>query len=845
MPHDGIDTAGLTHGEAAERLASDGPNVLGTDKGSNILRQLRAIVSEPMLLLVLVAGIVHFLLAEPLDGAILMSTMVMIIGLSLYQQRKTSTALSALRALSAPLATVIRDSERVRIPTSGVVRGDLIVVSEGDRVPADARLVDGPHVMVDESMLTGESVPVGKSPAGGASGLPMACGVDSSLVFSGTLVVKGTGRAVVVATGNDTAVGSIGLSMEEIVVPPTPLQREIRRIVRVISVIGGGVAVLVAVVYSLLRDGILQGILVGIATAMALLPVEFLVVMSVFLALGAWRLSRTGVLARRPEVIETLGSVTVLCVDKTGTLTVNEMAVARMWTQDACVDVADGTVPDEFHVLAEFAALASPVDSFDPTDRAFRVLERRSLEGTEHAHGDWSLVREYPLSPDLTAMSHVWRSPDRAHFVIAAKGSPESVEALCHLDAHRRASLEAAVAELSGSGDRVLAVASARFGMQGVLPSSAHEFDFVLEGLVSLRDPVRPHVRDSVRRCDAAGVRTVMVTGDHAGTASAIARESGISRPDLVLSGPEMDGMDDDDLRERVRTVCVYARMTPLQKLRLVTALQACGDIVAMTGDGVNDAPALRKADVGIAMGRRGTDVARDAAGLVITDDDFGSIVNGIERGRGVFDNIRKAMTYVMAVHIPIAGMAVIPLFVRTWPFVLLPVQIAFLQMIIDPTSSLVFESEPIDPAVMERRPRRAGGAMFDRTVLTVTLFQGLAVLGCVLAVYLWSVSSGDSGDVTRSTAFVALVLSNLALMLVNRSWHLPAWRMLVERRNATVAWVMTITFAALAFVLGVPVCRRAFGFGTIGAGHLALSLGAAVAGVSWFEAYKWFRRAK
>ncbi|NBR68104.1 MAG: cation-translocating P-type ATPase, partial [Actinobacteria bacterium] len=719
-----------------------------------------------------------------LDGSILMSTMVMIIGLSLYQQRKTSTALSALRALSAPLATVIRDSERVRIPTSGVVRGDLIVVSEGDRVPADARLVDGPHVMVDESMLTGESVPVGKSPAGGASGLPMACGVDSSLVFSGTLVVKGTGRAVVVATGNDTAVGSIGLSMEEIVVPPTPLQREIRRIVRVISVIGGGVAVLVAVVYSLLRDGILQGILVGIATAMALLPVEFLVVMSVFLALGAWRLSRTGVLARRPEVIETLGSVTVLCVDKTGTLTVNEMAVARMWTQDACVDVADGTVPDEFHVLAEFAALASPVDSFDPTDRAFRVLERRSLEGTEHAHGDWSLVREYPLSPDLTAMSHVWRSPDRAHFVIAAKGSPESVEALCHLDAHRRASLEAAVAELSGSGDRVLAVASARFGMRGVLPSSAHEFDFVLEGLVSLRDPVRPHVRDSVRRCDAAGVRTVMVTGDHAGTASAIARESGISRPDL-------------------------------------------------------------EADVGIAMGRRGTDVARDAAGLVITDDDFGSIVNGIERGRGVFDNIRKAMTYVMAVHIPIAGMAVIPLFVRTWPFVLLPVQIAFLQMIIDPTSSLVFESEPIDPAVMERRPRRAGGAMFDRTVLTVTLFQGLAVLGCVLAVYLWSVSSGDSGDVTRSTAFVALVLSNLALMLVNRSWHLPAWRMLLERRNATVAWVMTITFAALAFVLGVPVCRRAFGFGTIGAGHLALSLGAAVAGVSWFEAYKWFRRAK
>jgi len=545
------------------------------------------------------------------------------------------------------------------------------------------------------------------------------------------------------------------------------------------------------------------------------------------------------VLTRRSPVIETLGSVTVVCVDKTGTLTMNMMSVRELVVDGAVHVLDDRPLPDTFHLLAEFAALASPVDPFDPMDRAFRALADSHLAGTEHVHANWELVREYPLSDVLLALSHVWRSPDQRDFVVAAKGAPEAIAELCHLDTAGRTRLLDEVETATAQGLRVLAVARARFDATTCLPIEQHDFSFECLGLVALHDPVRPGVADAIGECSRAGVRVVMITGDHPGTALAIAREIGLDHSDACITGPELEAMSVDDLADRTRNISVYARMVPEQKLALIRALKANGEIVAMTGDGVNDAPALRAADIGIAMGQRGTDVARESAALVITDDDFSSIAGGIRQGRGIFDNLRKAMSYIIAVHVPIFGMSLIPVFAAHWPLVLLPVQVAFLQLIIDPACSIVYEADEIDPDIMERPPRPPGEAMFGRRVLTIAALQGLSVLLAVLGVYLWAIR-GDRPDVeVRSVTFAALVIGNVALILVNRSWRLSVWQTLRQRSNPTLKWILSLAGALLVVLLTVPALRHAFHFGPLGAFDWLVVTAAGCCGVAWFEIYK------
>jgi Ca2+-transporting ATPase len=648
----------------------------------------------------------------------------------------------------------------------------------------------------------------------------------------------------VAAVGAQTELGRIGTALRTIETPRTPLQREVDRLVKVVAAIGVTAAVVVVVVYGLTRGGWLEGLLAGIATAMAMLPEEFPVVLTVFLALGAWRMSQRHVLTRRAPVIETLGSATVICVDKTGTLTMNRMRVRTLVVPDGSSHLLDDRpLPEAFHLLAEFAVLASPVDPFDPMDQAFRSLGDEYLHDTEHLHADWELVREYPLSETLLALSHVWRSPDSRRFVVAAKGAPEAVADLCHLSPEQLAAIRAEVERVAADGLRVLAVARADFAVDEALPTEQHDFEFAYLGLTGLHDPVRPGAAAAVAECARAGVRTVMITGDYPGTALAIAREVGIDTTGGCITGPELAAMDDDVLAVRVRGVSVFARMVPEQKLQLVRALEANHDIVGMTGDGVNDAPALRAADIGIAMGARGTDVARESAGLVITDDDFASIAGGIRQGRGIFDNLRRAMAYIIAVHVPIVGMAIAPLFVADWPLVLLPVQIAFLELIIDPACSVVFEAEQNDPRIMDEPPRPPGSPLFDRWRLTVALLQGASVLAAVLAVYLWCVRSGRPDAEVRSVTFAALVLSNLALILVNRSWRLPVWRTFAERRNPTLRWILGFALVLLTLLLWVPALRHTFRFGPIGPADALVALVAAVAGVAWFEVYKVVRQ--
>ena len=838
---------GVTSQEAARRLAADGPNELPTARERSLPRQAWDVVRQPMLLLLLGAGTVNLLLAEPLDALILLSFVVAVIAISVYEEHKTEKALVALRNLSSPRALVVRDGRRIRIAGREVVRGDLVVLSEGDRVPADGVLVEGVNLSVDESALTGESVPVRKASPGGrpAEGMMGRPGGDGTpWVFSGTLVVKGHGIALVRLVGQGTELGRIGAALRTIETERTPLQREIDRLVRIIALVSLAAASAVVVVFGLTRGRWLEGFLAGIAAAMAMLPEEFPVVLTVFLALGAWRMSRRHVLARRSAVVETLGSATVICVDKTGTLTLNKMTLVELTVGDSTHKLDGGPLPEQFHEIAEFAVLASPVDPFDPMDRAFIQLGEEFLAGTEHLHRAWKLVREYPLSERLLALSHVWRSPDSRRYVIASKGAPEAIADLCHLGPGERAALMGQVEAATAGGERVLAVARAEIDQREGLPTEQHDFEFRLLGLAGLRDPMRPGAAEAVAACRRAGVRVVMITGDYPGTALAVARDVGLDHAGGCVTGPELDGMEDDALARRIGTVGVFARMVPEQKLRLIRALEANGEVIGMTGDGVNDAPALRAADIGIAMGARGTDVARESAALVITDDDFASIAEGIRLGRGIFDNLRKAMSYVIAVHVPIFGMSLIPVFVAGWPLVLLPVQIAFLELIIDPACSVVFEAEELDPEIMSQPPRGRGAPMFDRRLLAIAGLQGLSMLVAVLGVYLWTVMSGRPEDVVRSTTFATLVIGNLALILVNRSWRLPvleAWR---RRRNRTLKWILGAAGALLVVLLTVPWLRDAFRFGPVSPSEWLVVLVAALVGVTWFEIYKlWARR--
>ncbi|MBI5364573.1 MAG: HAD-IC family P-type ATPase, partial [Planctomycetes bacterium] len=652
---------GLTADEARARFAADGPNELPADRRPNLFATLGRVLREPMLLLLVAAGALYLVLGDVREAATLLFFVVVVVGITLRQERKSESALAALRDLSSPRAAVVRDGAKRVIPGREVVRGDLLILSEGDRVSADAVLVDGEHLSVDESLLTGESVPVRKrrARADELDAVVRPGGDDAPQCWSGTLGVRGRGHARVVATGAYSELGRIGRSLAELEPEPTPLQREVGRVVRIVAFGGTALCLALFLARGLGRGEWLEGLLAGIALAMALLPEEFPVVLSVFFALGAWRIAKSGVLTRRLAAIEALGAATVLCTDKTGTLPQNKMRVAELWSQDGGVVAAGSALPEAVHAVVEYGILASQRDPFDPMEVAFHALGRETLAGTEHLHDAWELAREYPLSPELFSVAHVWIEPGGTRRVGAAKGAPEAIVDLCHMDAEDAERVFVVVRELAGRGLRVLAVARAFFD-GAELPPIQHDYAFELVGLAALADPLRADVPAAVAECRDAGIRVVMITGDHLETARRIAVVGGIDARDAV-TGPELDALADAELAERARTTTIYARVVPEQKLRIVRALQRQGEVVAMTGDGVNDAPALEAAHIGIAMGARGTDVAREAAALVLTEDDFASMVAAMRLGRRIHANLRRAMAYVVAVHVPIAGMALVP----------------------------------------------------------------------------------------------------------------------------------------------------------------------------------------
>ncbi|HWU50528.1 MAG TPA: cation-translocating P-type ATPase [Asticcacaulis sp.] len=764
---------GLSEAEAVARLRAEGFNELPHSEARAVWRIAADVVREPMVSLLLAAALIYLLLGSRLEAAILSAFTSVSIAIAIIQEARSESVLESLRRMTSPRAWVIRDGVRRRIEGREVARGDLIALEEGGRVAADARLLRCHDLQADESLLTGESAPVNK-----------ALTLDDK-VWGGALIVRGGGLARVTATGLNSQIGQIGRSLGALVREPPRLRRETRRLVRIFGLLAAGVCAAVFVAYGLLRGDWLAAALGGVALGMSMIPEEFPLVLSIFTAMGAWRMSRARVLTRDAAAIETLGAASVLCSDKTGTMTQNRMSVVEMRLPDDRIWRSAASPDGEaFLNLALNGVLASESQPFDPMETAFHTLA-----GRMGLQNDRDLVRAYGLRPDLMAMTQVWKNADETPR-IAAKGAPEAICDLCGLDDAQRDKVMRAVDLMARDGMRVLAIAGARH--DGLLPESQRGFTFAYLGLAGLADPLREDVPASVRACNAAGVRVVMISGDYPLTAASIARQAGLPC-ETVISGDMMQAMDDAALAKAARDCCVFARITPLQKLRIVEALKKDGEIVAMTGDGVNDAPSLKAAHIGVAMGGRGSDVAREAAALVLLDDNFSAIVTAIRLGRTIHDNLRKAMCFIVSVHVPIAGMALLPL-LSGLPVILGPLHIALLELIIDPACSLVFESEAPEANVMRRKPARADAPLLPGRLLLWGLAQGLVGFAVLAAIFVLGLQWLDASQ-ARMLVFCSLTLVLVSLVLVNRSYE-----------GSLVAAVRKPGRALVLLVLGVAV---------------------------------------
>lgn len=775
---------GLSSSEAARLLHKNGPNELPRNGARSSLVLIVDVLTEPMFLLLLGAAAIYLLLGDLRDALVLCCSTLIIIAITFIQEHRTENALAKLRDLGSPQALVIRDNQAQRIASRDLVVDDIIMLSEGDRVPADAQLLESTSLNVDESILTGESLPVDKS----------GPDTEHNQVYSGTLVISGYATAKVIAIGLQTRFGQIGNDLKTIATEVTPLYREVRQIVRRIAVAAVLLCITVAVVYALTHHQWLAGLLAGITVAMGVLPEEFPVVLTVFLAMGAWRISRHHVLTRRMPAIESLGAATILAVDKTGTLTENRMQVACILTvRNSAHTLFDlrlaNTTLDQSarHVLAT-AMGASEIDAFDPMEIAIHEACKIYAPSESNTFASLSLVREFDLTPQRLAVTHVWQSFENGTTRTVSKGAPETISRLCKLDQLTHQALHTIIETLSNQGLRVLGIAHAT-GNAATVPSTPDDCEFNFMGLVCLADPVRADVPAAVAECQTAGIRVVMITGDHIGTARAIAAQAGLDKDSQVITCDELDHLTDEELQEKIRGVTVFARATPQHKLRLVQAFKRNNEVVVMTGDGVNDAPALKAAHVGVAMGKRGTDVAREAAALILMNDDFASLVAGVRLGRRIYDNIRHAMCYLVAVHIPLAGLALIPVLLGL-PLVFYPVHVLFLEFVIDPACSFVFEAEPEADNIMQRKPRTITDSLFSHRSIVHSVILGFASFLAAIATYYIALKWLTEPE-ARALCFSALVVSNVVLMLMNRAHTTTLGTVIKHRNNAF--WVISI----------------------------------------------------
>lgn len=821
---------GLSAAEARKRLAVHGYNELALTQPKNVWRIALEVMKEPMFILLISCGVLYMIVGDYREGGILLSAILIIIFITFYQYQKTEKALEALKKLSSPRALVLRDGEEVRIPGREVVPGDILLLHEGDRIAADAKLLDTENLTVDESMLTGESIAVTKNGEAKDDKL--------GLVFSGTMVVQGKAHTEVIATGAKTQFGKIGVSLHGIKQDETRLQKEMKVLIRNLFIIGAIISVGVVLAFYFTRGNFIQSLLSGLAASMAILPEEFPVVFTIFMALGAWRLSKKNVLTRKPSVIETMGSTTVLCTDKTGTITQNKMEVAVMYNgKEVFLKSIFEEKKEQLVDVVSNANLASQKDSKDPMEIA--ICHANSLLNLT-PNAAYKLIKEYPLSREVLAMTRVLENDADHTISVSAKGAPEAIFTLCKMNEADVAKHTLAVNQMAEQGYRVLAVAKAS-STTNTPPQTQQEFDFTFLGLLGLEDPIRPEVPQAIKECNEAGIKVIMITGDYPTTAKSIANQIGMKADAEIIIGEDIEKMSDTELRKQIKNANIFARVVPEQKLRIVQALKANKEIVAMTGDGVNDAPALKAAHIGIAMGKKGTDVAREASSLVLLDDNFASIVSAIRAGRKIFDNLQKAMSYILAIHIPIIGLALLPAFIPSLPLFLMPLHIIFMELIIDPVCSIAFETEQEEKGIMQRPPANPKEKFFGARKIGYSVVQGCLLLLTVVAVYFISLGEGYTAGEVRVIAFTSLIVGNIFLILTNLSKTRNFLAVFVEK-NHTALFILLGAMLLLLLTIFVPALSRIFSFQVPGLSHFIAPLLGACSMLCILEVVKFVR---
>lgn len=817
-----LSSGGFSQSQVLKLQKEYGFNELPKSKNKQNFSIIIDVLKEPMVYILLSCGLIYFILGDRQEAIMLLIFLFIIIGITIVQETKAERALEALRDLSSPRANVLRDDIKKRIAGREVVVGDIIYLSEGDKVPADAEVIVSEVLSSDESLLTGESLSVDKK--------------VGSTVYAGATIISGQGIAGVTSIGIKTEIGKIGKMIQSETGIITSLEKQTNDLVKRTAWVAVVICIAVVVTYASMHNDWLQGFLNGLSLAMAIMPNELPAVLAIFLALGAWRLSKRRVLTRNISAIENLGSATVLCVDKTGTLTLNQMTIQKIYSQELEVNLDNNlsSLGEEFHEALEYGILASRMDPFDPMELAFLNAGARFLQGTEHLHRDWLLKKEYPISSELLSITQAWKPKAEGGYIVGAKGAPEAIIDLCHLSPVEAEKNLKIVEKMASEGLRILGIAKS-FSDDIPLPEKQHDFNFEFVGFVGIADPIRDAVPAAINECRKAGIRIVMITGDHPITASSIAKKIGLENPEQVLTGAEIEKYSDVELQSIIKKINVFSRVMPIQKLRLVDCFKASGETVAMTGDGVNDAPALKSADIGIAMGGRGTDVAREAADIVLLDDDFTSIVEAIKMGRRIYANLRSALIYLFAVHIPIAGMSIFPVFFNL-PLILFPVHIAFLHLIIEPVSSVAFEIEEAAPDVMSVPPRGSDKKLFDRGVWGPSFLMGISVLFALILIFYISLTKGQGEKDARTLVFTTLIISNIALIFLSSDSKISLAQKIKLRLNKIVKFIVPLSLLMLVSVLYISNLRLMFNFSFLHVDDLIICLVLGIGAVAWIE---------
>ncbi|WP_430402772.1 cation-translocating P-type ATPase [Fluviicola sp.] len=822
---------GLTTEQVVQAREQFGSNQLTAQKGNDLLATILRIVKEPMIILLLVATSIYFISGKIGDGIFLSAAILFQAFISIYQYSRSKNALDKLKDFSQPTCTVIRNGETQKIKSEEVVVGDSLMVEEGGLIIADGKIVQSNDFSVNESILTGESLPIFKDKNS-----------EDASIYSGTTVSSGLAIVTVTAIGNETRLGKIGKSLESIEEEKTPLELQIANFVKKMAIVGGIVFVIVWVINFFQSHNLLTSLLQSLTLAMSILPEEIPVAFTTFMALGAWRLMKMGIVVKQMKTVETLGSATVICTDKTGTITENKMSLSKLfvWSTKKLSDLKEVSTVEEKELI-EWGMWASEPIPFDPMEISLHQAYQRF--STKDERPGFKLVHEYPLGGKPPMMTHVFED-GKGKRIVAAKGAVETMMRVSSLTDAEKKEINEVVNAIAKDGYRVLGVGVSDFSGTD-FPGNQEDLKFIFKGLVAFYDPPKKNIDQVLKSFYDAGIKVKIITGDNAETTTAIAKQIGFSGVEKSINGDQLMKLSDEELKECVMETAIFTRMFPDAKLKIIDALKEKQQIVAMTGDGVNDGPALKAAHIGIAMGKKGTEIAKDAASLILLEDDLSKMIDAIAMGRKIYTNLKKAIQYIISIHIPIILTVFIPLALGwVYPNIFSPVHVIFLEIIMGPTCSIIYENEPMEKNLMFQNPKPISTTFFNWTELTISIIQGTVIAVGILLIYQYAVYNGFNEELTRTMVFTDLVVANIFLTLINRSFYYSIWTTL-KYKNKLVAYIIGITLLLMGLILFVRPLTNFFEFEPMNGSQLLICLGTGFISVSWFEIVKWVKRRK